>query len=66
VTLKFLNAQRQLGWAERTVNVDLQRDAIKSAPAFDPSGGIGRDYEAQLFRHYGRRGYWHRHRATPA
>jgi hypothetical protein len=47
-----------VSWRERTVNIDLTGDAIKSAPGFDPSGVISRDYEVRLFRHYGRRVYW--------
>lgn len=48
----------RIGWAERTVQVELTRDAMERAPVFDRQAVISRDYEAELFRHYGRRGYW--------
>ena len=53
-----------VSWTERAVNLDLTRAAIKSAPGFDPAGLISRDYEIQLFKHYGRRGYWKQHTKT--
>jgi uncharacterized protein YrrD len=48
----------RVSWGERTVDIDLTRDVIKRAPAFDPARVIDRDYEVQLFKHYGRRVYW--------
>jgi hypothetical protein len=33
---------------------------MDTAPAFDANRGINRDYEVELFSHYGRRGYWQR------
>jgi len=50
----------RVNWADRIVNIDLTCVAIHTAPVFDASRGISRDYEAGLFRHYGRRGYWQR------
>jgi hypothetical protein len=48
----------RVSWTDRTMSVDLVREAIKAAPAFDPSRAVSRDYEARLFRHYGRLPYW--------
>jgi hypothetical protein len=48
-----------VNWKQRTVTVDLTREAIKSAPAFEPSKAISRDYETRLFKYYGRSAYWH-------
>lgn len=48
----------RVSWADRAVSVDVVRDAIESAPAFDLSGAISRDYEVRLFKHYGRLPYW--------
>ena len=50
----------RVNWVDRIVNIDLACAAIHAAPAFDASRDISRDYEAGLFRHYGRRGYWQR------
>jgi hypothetical protein len=50
----------RVNWVDRIVNTDLACVAIDTAPGFDASRGISRDYEAGLFRHYGRRGYWQR------
>jgi hypothetical protein len=47
----------RVGWDEAKVHVDLSRHAIKSSPAYDPSGPLTPDYAAQLDAHYLR----HRH-----
>ncbi len=44
---------QRLSWAERSVDVSLTRQAIESAPAYDPSELITPDYEVELFKHYG-------------
>ncbi|HET8727579.1 MAG TPA: PRC-barrel domain-containing protein, partial [Alphaproteobacteria bacterium] len=49
---------REVSWAERKVSVDLDRDRIENAPAFDPDRPVGRDYEERLYGHYGARPYW--------
>jgi hypothetical protein len=41
-------------WPGRSITVDLDRDAIKSAPEYDPSKVITAEYEARLFAHYGK------------
>jgi uncharacterized protein YrrD len=50
----------RIDWAERKVFVSLSRDAIQSAPEYVHSQPVTRDYEEQLHRHYGARGYWER------
>jgi hypothetical protein len=47
-----------VSWSESRVYVDLDRDAIRRAPLYDPSGEITREYEQQLFSHYNRAPYW--------
>jgi hypothetical protein len=47
-----------VNWAHRRVTVVLDRAAIESAPAYHRGMPITREYEARLFRHYGRGGYW--------
>ena len=43
-----------IDWANQDVAVALTRDAIRTAPAYDPSRVIGRDYEVELYKHYGK------------
>jgi PRC-barrel domain len=50
----------RMSWRDHLMSIGLASTAIDSAPGFDPSSGISRDYEARLFKHYGRRGYWQR------
>lgn len=41
-------------WAGRSIAVDLNREAIRSAPEYDPSRVITAGYEASLMGHYGK------------
>jgi len=43
-----------VSWAEREVHVKVSREAIETAPAYDPVAGVGPDDEIALFEHYGR------------
>lgn len=45
---------RAVDWAGRSITVDLEREAIKSAPEYDPSKVITPEYEARLLGHYGK------------
>jgi hypothetical protein len=45
-------------WADETVSVNLSRAKVKDAPAYDPSVAWSRDLDRDLYRHYGRSGYW--------
>lgn len=49
---------RKIDWPMKNVIVDLDRRAIRSAPAYDPKSVISRNYEIKLFEHYGRHKYW--------
>lgn len=40
------------------VQVNLTREAIKDAPAWDEDEILTRDYETKLFNYYDRKGYW--------
>jgi hypothetical protein len=40
------------------VYVDMSKEAIKSAPEYDPNQPVARDYERRLFGHHNRRVYW--------
>lgn len=45
-------------WRNSKVQVNLTRDAIKGGPEFTEATLISREYENQLYRHYGHPGYW--------
>jgi len=48
----------RVSWIERTVAIDLTRETIKLAPEFSDQSLLTRDYEASLYGHYNRNGYW--------
>jgi hypothetical protein len=43
-----------VSWIERTVHVNLPRETIRGAPAWDPLRPVDRPYEASLHAYYGR------------
>ncbi len=45
-------------WGDSKVSVKLTRQAIKDAPAYDPSSAPDRAHEVGLYEHYGQAGYW--------
>jgi hypothetical protein len=47
-----------VSWSESKVTIDLDRHAIKDAPAYDEGAPIDRDAELCIYNHYGRNGYW--------
>jgi len=49
---------KEVNWSSQTVAVDLGREAIKTAPAYDPSADLSHEHEMALFRHYGYKGDW--------
>jgi hypothetical protein len=49
---------REVSWAERRVTVGLPREHIKAAPAYDADSPATREYEARLWEHYQKPGYW--------
>ena len=52
---------RQVSWREAKVLVDLTRQAVQDAPAFDSIAGLERQQEEAMHQHYGRPGYWSTH-----
>jgi hypothetical protein len=48
-----------ISWPERSVMIDLTREDIRAAPAYDPGAALERPQEALMHDHYGRTGYWH-------
>ena len=49
-----------VSWLESIVTIDLDRETIKSAPAYDPDASLARDAEGAIYGHYGREVYWSR------
>jgi PRC-barrel domain protein len=49
---------KRVSWAESKVYVGLTREAIKSCPEYIESRPITRDYENEVYLHYGRPPYW--------
>ncbi|MEI4264177.1 PRC-barrel domain-containing protein [Roseovarius sp. D0-M9] len=45
-------------WTDQKVFVDVTRDKVKEAPEFKTSTTIDRDYEEQIYAHYGFHPYW--------
>jgi hypothetical protein len=49
---------RDVSRSRSSVAVDLNRQAIKDAPAYDAVTGEGRDADVTIYNHYDRNGYW--------
>jgi len=49
---------KSISWADRMVHVDMSRDAIKNSPEWNPTAGVNRKYELELYDYYGRPVYW--------
>jgi hypothetical protein len=49
---------KRVSWTESKVYVGLTREAIKTCPEYIESRGITRDYENDVYLHYGRPPYW--------
>lgn len=49
---------QDVSWSDSKVTIDLDRQAIKDAPAYDQDKLIDRDAELRIYDHYGRNGYW--------
>lgn len=43
-----------INWESRAVSVELTREAIQSAPSYDDTMLISRDYQVALYQHYGK------------
>lgn len=48
----------EVSWTDQTVSIDLNRQAIRAAPAYDSSVQLSRRLERNLYHHYNRSGYW--------
>jgi hypothetical protein len=54
----------RVSWEESKVYVGLTRQAIQDGPAYNESAPINRQYETQLYLHYGLPPYW-QHEVEP-
>lgn len=45
-------------WATRTVSVDMTREAVRTAPVYDPTAAWSRELHLDLYRHHKRADYW--------
>jgi sporulation protein YlmC with PRC-barrel domain len=52
------NWLKAVDWHEQKIEVDLERDKIKSSPEYDPTMTLDRDYHQRLHEHYGRNASW--------
>jgi hypothetical protein len=49
---------QKVSWSDNTVSVDLTRQSVKNAPAYDAAAQLNREQEVNIFKHYGHPGYW--------
>ncbi|MGP1679897.1 MAG: PRC-barrel domain containing protein, partial [Burkholderiales bacterium] len=49
---------REVSWPDAKVSVNLTREAVKDAPAYDPAVQLDRKQESGIYKHYGRPAYW--------
>jgi len=47
-----------VSWSESKVFISVSKEAIKTAPPMSEESLLRRDYEENLHKHYGRKGYW--------
>ena len=47
-----------VNWAERQIQVDMDRESVKNAPEYNPERVVDREYENRLWDYYGVPGYW--------
>ena len=47
-----------IDWERSHVTIPLLKDAIQTAPEYDESSEITREYEERLHEHYDLQGYW--------
>jgi hypothetical protein len=49
---------QKVSWSDTTVHVNRTRQAVKGAPPYDSATQLDREQEMDIYRHYGRPGYW--------
>ncbi len=48
----------EIRWLDRTVTINLSRQAIKEAAPYDMTVELSRTHEVAIYNHYGYEGYW--------
>lgn len=48
----------EIDWADSRIALPLPREIIRTAPEYSDPEAVTREYEENLYRHYGREGYW--------
>ena len=51
---------RNVSWDDSVVEVDVTRETVRNAPAYDAAGAVDREWESRTHAHYRRPGYWTR------
>jgi hypothetical protein len=49
---------RNVNWFDSTVSVNMTRQEMKDAPPYDTATQLNRLQEVNIFKHYGKQGYW--------
>ncbi|MCP8687518.1 PRC-barrel domain-containing protein [Marinobacterium sedimentorum] len=49
---------QDVSWPDAKVSVNLTRQAVKDAPAYDSAAQLDRKQESDIYEHYSRPGYW--------
>jgi hypothetical protein len=47
-----------VSWSDAKVSIKLSRRAVKEAPPYDQAVRLDRNRESDIYKHYGRPGYW--------
>jgi hypothetical protein len=54
----------RVNWSDSTVSVNLSMQSVKDAPEYSDTSEITQSYEAGLYSHYNREGYWVSEKST--
>jgi hypothetical protein len=57
---------RDVSWLQKTITVDLTRQAIRESPPYDLAHLPDRPHETLLHAHFGHRGYWQSETPPPS
>lgn len=50
---------KSISWADEKAAVDLNRKIIKESPPYDPTVGLTKEQELNIYKHYGLAAHWH-------
>jgi len=49
---------QSVSWPDKTISVNLTRQAVQASPPYDSAAQLDREHETGIYDHYGRPGYW--------